>query len=740
MGMLITPEYRDFLNLETIQRKAGSGNIAAIAAKEITDNALDIVGHCRLGEIGENGFYVEDDGPGIDIELLPILFSVNRDLYSSKKWRLPTRGALGNGLRVVVGSVYATDGRLIVSTRGKRFDMAIKDDGTTNANYIGEYAGIGTRVEIHFGSGLSVDLSLAKMAVEYAEGKNFKGKTSAHWYSSESFFELLKASSSSVREIVAQFDGCTGTKAGMISAPFKGKQANSLAFIESEVLLDSIKQTSENVNPKRLGSVGECEGVGYYAGEGTFITESVKGRHDAEIPFVVEVWAELSDRSGIQTMVNKSPITGELHLWGFNKKTLTLSGCGLSHEFDAKTAKVTINVITPYMPITSDGKEPNLHLMRDVIIDTIQRAIKKSSRFKPREIAASSTRISEKDIIKNCIHEAIDKASGSGEYRYSQRQLFYAVRPHIINLLNKEPDYNYFSSVITEIESTDGDLLGLYRDPRGVLYHPHLRTEIPLGTLSVEEYSRPDWTFNKILYSEKEGFFPILKDTKWAEKHDCALMTSKGFASRAVKDIIDLLGDTDEELLFFCIHDSDAAGTMIFESLQEATKARPERRVRIINLGLDPWEAVEMALEIERVESKGKRAVASYIPVEWATWLQKNRVELNAMPTPLFLKWLDQKMELHGAGKLIPPSDVMVDRLKSDVKRNIRDEITERVLSEAGIDQLTDDAYNNLLPEISDRSEDIKESVEAALHERPEHHWTAPIKTLSERISHNDIN
>src|SRR3954451_2010671 len=92
------------------------------------------------------------------------------------------------------------------------------------------------------------------------------------------------------------------------------------------------------------------------------------------------------------------------------------------------------------------------------------------------------------------------------------------------------------------------------------------------------------WTFNKILYCEKEGFFPILKDARWPERHDCALMTSKGFASRAARDVLDLLGETDEELWFYCIHDADASGTMIYQALQEGTQARPGRKVHIINL------------------------------------------------------------------------------------------------------------------------------------------------------------
>ncbi|MBA3325253.1 MAG: hypothetical protein H0T41_08350, partial [Rhodobacteraceae bacterium] len=70
-----------------------------------------------------------------------------------------------------------------------------------------------------------------------------------------------------------------------------------------------------------------------------------------------------------------------------------------------------------------------------------------------------------------------------------------------------------------------------------------------------------------------------------------------------------------EPLRVFCIHDADAAGGMIHETLMEATRARPTRRtIEIINLGLEPWEAVEMGLEVERFERRVRESpVARYI-------------------------------------------------------------------------------------------------------------------------------
>jgi hypothetical protein len=57
-----------------------------------------------------------------------------------------------------------------------------------------------------------------------------------------------------------------------------------------------------------------------------------------------------------------------------------------------------------------------------------------------------------------------------------------------------------------------------------------------------------------------------------------------------------------------------AAGTMIYETFQGATKARGARKIKIINLGLDPWEALAMGLEVEMVKASDRqKPVASYV-------------------------------------------------------------------------------------------------------------------------------
>jgi hypothetical protein len=72
-----------------------------------------------------------------------------------------------------------------------------------------------------------------------------------------------------------------------------------------------------------------------------------------------------------------------------------------------------------------------------------------------------------------------------------------------------------FKKIITEYENENGEISRMYREPRGTVYHPHRSETIALGTLMVEDYERPVWTFNKLLYLEKEGFSEALKDVRF---------------------------------------------------------------------------------------------------------------------------------------------------------------------------------------------------------------------------------
>ncbi len=748
--MFAREDWTIFRSLGTLPQAAGVplADLPRLIAKELGDNALDAGGLAEWGVDPEDSrvLYVQDAGPGIDGDDARIaeIFSLRPRLITSKLLRLPSRGALGNGLRVVTGAVVATGGRLVVATRGRRLLLRPNDDGTTTIEERLPWGASGTRIEVHLGEGLNFRMgSLAWLedAERFAQGGDFyRGSSSPHWYDSDAFFELCRAAEGrSVRELVAELDGCSGAKAGKIAAGFQGRPASSLSRKECDDLLDAAREKARPVRPERLGAVGALPHLpeAYGKETGTITLGAGRGQHTATLPYVVEAWALKATKAKARICVNRTPVAGNVFTW-LEKSEQAFSGCNASFKINAgrNPFQVWFNVTIPYMPITTSGKDPDLSYLWRGLGGAALKAIQRAKR---QQAGRTGEKRSQKEIIFECIPQAAEKASGGGETRFSERQLFYAVRPYLKAELGDdfELDYGHFERVVTEYEEEIGeDIPGMYRDTRGTLYHPHEGRDIPLGTLMVESYTRPAWTFNKILYCEKEGFFPILKAARWPERNDCALATSKGFASRAVKDIFDLLGETEEPIAFYCVHDADGYGTRIYDKLQNATRARPGRRVEIVNLGLEPQEALEMELQVEGVSATRTISVGEYVSEKDRLWLQKHRVELNAMTSPQFLEWLDRKFaEANAPGKVLPPPRVIQQRLEEEAKERVREAVEGRILREAKAEEQVAAALKHLPKAVKAAMEGLPARVGQALEETPEAPWRAPVDEIAEEVA-----
>jgi hypothetical protein len=682
-------------------------------------------------------------------------------MRSTKLLRLPQRGALGNGLRVVAGAVLASGGSLTVITDDRRIVLRPQSDGYTTVVEVTKVdRPIGTRIEIGFGSALPRDsstLTWIELAEEVAgAGKSYEGRSSPFWYDAGQFHELLLACGSQpVRSLIAQLDGCSGGKAGEIvsAARLDRLRCEDVNRQQAIKLLEIARAYARPVNPERLGGVGRDglfdDDMFYAVERGEVELGSVEPK--AKIPFVVEAWAqkiESADGDGDITaklLINRTPSVEELGAYRGRDKNLWLVGNALRHCGTDAPKKgnflIVINVTTPHCPITSDGKAPDLAVFVDQIITAVEVAMRKAQRAAPKD-----KKVSQKEVVLDNIADAIAKAGGDGEFRFNERQLFYQLRPIVLEETGQELKIGNFKSIITAYEDEYGEIEGMYREPRGSIYHPHRRETIPLGTLTVEEYERPAWTYNKLVYIEKEGFSEALKDDGWPERHDCAPMSSKGFTTRAARDLVDKLAEDDEPVTIFCVHDADAFGTMIYQTFQEATKARGARKIEIVNLGLEPWEAVEAGLEVEDLEASDQhKAVAAYVldydavhpndspdGTSWEEWLQTHRVELNAMTTPEFIDWLDGKMAEHGEGKLIPPDEVLTAELEKRLDAKVRAAVTERILREAGFENQVAEALAAIeRPTGVELSAGIEELFEGD----PEREWRDHIEETADGLS-----
>jgi histidine kinase/DNA gyrase B/HSP90-like ATPase len=177
-----------FLDVATLPQKAGCypKDLRKIILKEIVDNALDTGAHVTMERDGKT-WIIADDGPGIDPGQIPTIFSVNRPLLSSKLKRMPLRGMLGNGLRVVMGATAAFPGASItVETRGHRLHLAVdRSTGLTTVtadDSIAEHPGL--TVLLSLGDDPNHDDGiLARHSIVFArDGSTYNGPSSPWWY------------------------------------------------------------------------------------------------------------------------------------------------------------------------------------------------------------------------------------------------------------------------------------------------------------------------------------------------------------------------------------------------------------------------------------------------------------------------------------------------------------------------------------------------------------------------------
>jgi hypothetical protein len=171
---------------------------------------------------------------------------------------------------------------------------------------------------------------------------------------------------------------------------------------------------------------------------------------------------------------------------------------------------------------------------------------------------------------------------------------------------------------------------------------------------------------------------------------------------------------------------------VIYQTFQEATKARGARKIQIVNLGLEPWEALDLGLEVEAVEAGTRRKpVADYVRdrkdgAHWEEWLQTNRVELNAMTTPQFIEWLDGKLAPYD--KLIPPPDILQTELSARLEKKVRDAVIARILREANVDAQVAAALADI--ETPD-SATLVNGIEQLFQESPDAEWRDHIESVA---------
>ena len=542
-----------FATFQGLQIQAGTDRLRAIVLKELVDNALDAAdkagnhGQAKIERIDGDSYRITDHGNGISgsAQDLADLFAIKRPMISGKFYRLPQRGALGNGLRVIVGSLVASCGTIEIVTRGYRTllrPLKVRTEIIETAEVEHQP---GTVITIKFGPSLPEnkdDLDFAVPAISLARNAKppYDRDPSLHWFDLDHLTETLASlqpQETTVRQFLEQFDGCSGSKAGKLAAPFgKNRSCNSMTQADAEVLLIAAKGSTRPVKAIALGPIGPAAYPGreYSRREGVFL----QGKEPrAEIPFIVEAWVYVGNRkgkkAGLEVFANRTSIVAYPSAY-YGGKGIRINGVsGLQFIEQPKgDCSISLHVTSPFIPIEANSKRPNFRVFSEQITEAITRAFTRSRNGcvpdpeepKPVQVKPDKPQ-NHKTVVLAHMHEAILATSGDGKYIFSQRNLFYKMRPIVEKETGGALSWGNFTSILTDYENDNGRIENLIRDERGS-YHDRFAS-INLGTTGVSNYSRGRWVFHKLLVCEKEDHVRILRQAGWDLRNDCAVMSAR---------------------------------------------------------------------------------------------------------------------------------------------------------------------------------------------------------------------
>jgi hypothetical protein len=138
--------------------------------------------------------------------------------------------------------------------------------------------------------------------------------------------------------------------------------------------------------------------------------------------------------------------------------------------------------------------------------------------------------------------------------------------------------------------------------------------------------------------------------------------------------------------------------------------------VHIVDLGLRLCDVEALRLDPEPVETSGDwSARAATLAAHGANareigFLRHHRVELNAMPADVFVRFLERKLTEHGICKVVPGNDVLEQHARHVLTRALTnkalDAIWEKAEFEAASFQLPSDLHRRVVAALQ-RQRDI---------------------------------
>jgi DNA topoisomerase VI subunit B len=555
-----------------------------------------------------------------------------------------------------------------------------------------------------------------------------------------------------------------------------------------ERLLNEMRQASSPVKPELLGVLGESHFRSRLQGahaDQSFRYKSLKGIDASGKPYVVECAFVLTEDpllQGVHVGLNWSvPLSNPIQ-----ESIFTLSNGAVLYGLPALLEHFRINLSRDPICIALHLVYPRFHFLDrgkgSVVLDfddEVAKAVsdvtkewaaikkqqerdqKQAARLQQRLRTGRSSRVTVKDAAESAMAAAYAKASGDGLYPANARQIMYAARPTIQEMTGQALSDTYFTQTLLPDyiaahpeQTANWDVV---YDARGHLWEPHTDHEVGLGTLGVREYLRsirdngiggsdvlrvpelpsrfptlgPRHRFGAILYVEKEGFLPLLRQAQFAERYDMAIMSSKGMGTTAVRTLVEELCG---EVKILVLHDFDKSGLSILGTLTRDTRRyKYARDPQVLDLGVRIGDVREWNLQSEEVHHKAdplENLQLNGATEEEVTFLRGDRwnlfkgqrVELNAFTSEQFVQWLEAKLIEHKVEKVVPDPATVEHAYRRAVSLR-----KYRAILEKAIDEVGADVSKIRIPE------DLSERVKAEIARSPLESWDRAVEVLARR-------
>jgi hypothetical protein len=314
-----------------------------------------------------------------------------------------------------------------------------------------------------------------------------------------------------------------------------------------------------------------------------------------------------------------------------------------------------------------------------------------------------SSRVDFTEVAPLILSAGYAHASGDGRYTVDKRQFYYAVRDEFLSRTGRELEADYFSQtlLVQYMNRHPAETVGwkITASPRGTLTIPNTGYDlrVPCGTVAIEEhlararracdpfgglgdaFATVQWPslaagqrYQGVLYIEKEGFDPQLREARIADRFDLAIISCKGQSVTAARMYVDFVCRVNGGVPLYIAHDFDKAGFEISQRLTTISDAMRERglvkyefknKVEPIDFGLRLAHVKKYRLKSERCEFTGRFPPDTITTAEERAFLKSGRrVELNAFTAPDFIEWLESSLEAHGLkGRLLPNDDKVLE-------------------------------------------------------------------------------